>query len=416
MDRYARPAAPVLLLLAPLVLGAGCDDPATSTAGTWRLAAPLNVPRTDHTATLLADGRVLVAGGWQSWNADGSSAAIASVELYDPVTGTWRETAPMNLARHSHGAALLDDGRVLVAGGSSRAAVETHFGVTATWGWLEVRAELFDPASESWSETGALPHPWAIFNVTDRASLRRLSDGRILAAGAWSDLSDDTTGGLSEAYDPDTGAWSPLGVLPDVCHGPLVRRSAGHLALLGRCGHLGLGPTQLFDLDEASATWSVSTPPGGGRHGFTLTPLEDGRLLAVGGCRDDWYWPCSSPVPLAGALFDPATASWSPTSDMHFPRYYGTALRLPSGRVLVMTGNASAGVTAENLGFAPELYDPATDTWTITPAMPHFVNINGVPVLLPSGEVIFTGGTLYDGIELSNPHTWGIASTMIYRE
>ncbi len=82
------------------------------TSGTWANTGSLNTARTDHTATLLPNGQVLVAGGL-----DASSTPLASAELYNPATGTWTATGSMSDARQGHTATLLPNGEVLVVGG-----------------------------------------------------------------------------------------------------------------------------------------------------------------------------------------------------------------------------------------------------------------------------------------------------------
>jgi hypothetical protein len=92
-------------------------DPKTSK---WKAAAALAIGRAGHTATLLQDGRVLVTGGTGSDQQGGGSryVALTSVELYDPKTNSWKSAAPMKDARNWHTATLLADGRVLVVGGA----------------------------------------------------------------------------------------------------------------------------------------------------------------------------------------------------------------------------------------------------------------------------------------------------------
>jgi N-acetylneuraminic acid mutarotase len=90
-------------------------DPASNT---WRQSAPLSQARFDHTATLLPDGRVLVTGGTRIWDAwDDPGALLSSVEIYDPVSDTWSDLSSLQQARTEHTATLLPDGRVLVTGG-----------------------------------------------------------------------------------------------------------------------------------------------------------------------------------------------------------------------------------------------------------------------------------------------------------
>src|SRR5439155_26760647 len=98
----------------------------------------LNTARESHTATLLANGKVLVAGG------EDGGVSLTSAELYDPASGSWSATGSLNTARHVHTATLLPNGKVLVAG----RLVTSNTPLT--------NAELYDPASGSWSATGSL--------------------------------------------------------------------------------------------------------------------------------------------------------------------------------------------------------------------------------------------------------------------
>ncbi|HSV62542.1 MAG TPA: hypothetical protein VLH83_04290, partial [Chthoniobacterales bacterium] len=91
--------------------------------------------RFQHTATLLSNGKVLVAGGAETVNFESKKA-----ELYDPMTGAWTATGSMNTARHDHRAILFSTGKVLVVGGDSPG----------------ISAELYDPATEKWTATGSL--------------------------------------------------------------------------------------------------------------------------------------------------------------------------------------------------------------------------------------------------------------------
>ncbi len=137
-------------------------DPAT---GTWTSAGDMIEPRYFHTATLLPDGRVLVAGKY--FDNSTVPVTVKSTELYNPATGTWSSTGSMIEGRYWHTATLLLDGRVLVAGGQ---------GYT---GNLR-SAELYDPVTETWSSTAGLNAP----NISHTAT--RLLDGRVLTAGGHS--------------------------------------------------------------------------------------------------------------------------------------------------------------------------------------------------------------------------------------
>ena len=117
--------------------------------------------RGGSTATLLADGRVLVTGG------GGGFVVRSSAELYDPATGLWSAAGSMTEIRATHTATLLPDGKVLVAGGANGIG-DKH--VTST-------AELYDPATRLWTPTGSLALPRKFHMAT------LLLDGRVLVTG-----------------------------------------------------------------------------------------------------------------------------------------------------------------------------------------------------------------------------------------
>jgi hypothetical protein len=148
-------------------------DPAS---GTWTVTGSLNTERDAHTATLLADGEVLVAGGANINN-------LRSAELYNPTTGNWTITGSLNSPRSSHTATLLSSGQVLVAGGENNSDHQTL-----------ASAELYDPAARNWSLTGSL------HDARKAATATLLDDGMVLTAGGY----DNNPPGLvsSELYEP----------------------------------------------------------------------------------------------------------------------------------------------------------------------------------------------------------------------
>jgi len=156
-------------------LTTGADDTAmgfdalySNTAGShkalarwiWRRTGRLNTARYSHTATLLQNGVVLVAGG------GGTSDFLASAELYDPTSRVWTATGSLNAARAEHTATLLQNGMILVAGGSGTSD-------------LLASAELYDPASGTWTATGSLNTARARHTAT------LLQNGMVLVAGGF---------------------------------------------------------------------------------------------------------------------------------------------------------------------------------------------------------------------------------------
>src|SRR5207245_5668305 len=126
-------ARPVMLLLLSFSAGLASMQPCAATPFEWEYTGSLNTARFHHTATLLPDGRVLVAGG------EHRSIPLPSAELYDPATGTWSDTGSLSTARDSHTATLLPNGMVLAAGGRETdpaialATAQVYDTPTATW-------------------------------------------------------------------------------------------------------------------------------------------------------------------------------------------------------------------------------------------------------------------------------------------
>ena len=168
------------------IRGAEIYDPAT---GKWSDAGMLSVGR-DTKAILLADGRVLVAGGID-WSISGGQAYDVA-ELYDPMARKWTATGSLRNARYAHQMVLLDDGRVLAAGGYRKGDV------------LLASAELYDPKTGTWQGTGELPSTRVAFGLV------KLGDGRVLLAGGFTGPTWKQRANVASAalYDPTTGQWS----------------------------------------------------------------------------------------------------------------------------------------------------------------------------------------------------------------
>jgi hypothetical protein len=151
-------------------------DPQT---GTTVAAAPLATARSTHTATLLADGRVLIVGGAGAWEADNGAPAA---ELFDPATGSFTAVPMLFGMRAGHTATLLRDGTVLIAGGRKQ---------TTELANPILETERFDPESNTFANAGTLRS----YRMNHTATLLR--DGRVLLAGG-----GDGWGEATEIYDP----------------------------------------------------------------------------------------------------------------------------------------------------------------------------------------------------------------------
>jgi hypothetical protein len=175
-----------VLILTGYGTGAELYDPRT---GKFSPTGSMHAARTGETATLLHDGRVLVAGGaFQVFVADGYLfAAQSSAEVYDPSTGSFSPTGSIMTARSDATATLLNDGRVLIAGGGDGADSFSS-------------AEIYDPAKGTFSPTGSMT------NARYGLAATLLRDGRVLITGGVNHASATT---VAELYDPKTGTFSP---------------------------------------------------------------------------------------------------------------------------------------------------------------------------------------------------------------
>jgi len=274
------PTPSVTSAAAPLLSSAEVYDPL---ANAWS-ATPtgLHTPRFAHSATLLPDGSVLVAGGTGRRSAGGSDRALSSTELFDPATGTWTAGALMTEPRSGHQAVLLPDGRVLVVGG-----------VVLTGGRPVALAycELFDPATGGWTPTGEL----GTGRVGHQATL--LPDDTVLVTGG--DAAGRQPGGTfrpgsldtAERYDPDTGSWTPAARMP----GPRTRHRSvalrsGRVLVTGGTGGpaFAAGYRNVAVYDPATDAWTGTGalalgPLALGRWAHATAELDDGRVVAAGG-------------------------------------------------------------------------------------------------------------------------------------
>jgi hypothetical protein len=336
--------------------------PAANSA--WKNTGNLNTARYLNTATLLPNGKVLVAGGDAGWD----NPTVNSAELYDPVTGTWSYTGSLNVGRESHTATLLPNGKVLVAGG-----------------WNDLNGpldsvEIYDPANGKWSSTANLN------TVRFWHTATLLRNDKVLVVGG----SDENVPLKSaEIYDPATGTWSVTGnIIADRYGHTATLLETGKVLIVGGSDDGDIASTlasaELYD--PVTGTWSATANLNAGSILHTVTLLPDGKVLAAGG----YNWP---PVSLSGAeLYDPATGTWSFTDSLS-RRSGHTATLLPSGTVLVAGGydwNRRASLNSA------ELYHSATRIWEGT------TNLNTprdghTATLLTNGKVLVAGGLLVEG-------------------
>ncbi len=257
----------------------------------------------------LNDGRVLVAGGLGQ-----QKETVLTVEIWDPATGVWTNTAPMALSRSGMGVTKLPDGRVMLVGGKT----DDKF-LVATLN----QSEIYDPVTGAWSETA----PMSEKRINHTASL--LADGRVLVIGGGKE--DGPYAKSVEIYDP------------------------------------------------AGDTWITVSPMRISRAFHTATTLVDGRLLIVGGRGKRFI----------AEIYDPISDAWSDAGETASPRAEHSAVLLLDGSVLVTGGLGSLTQS--------EIYDPATNTWTDSSLL-KIGRYRHSTVLLADGRVVAMGGNGKEGI------------------
>jgi len=316
-----------------------------------------------HTATLLPDGAVLVAG---SYDADG---APASAELFNPSTGSWIATGGMIYGRAEYTATLLPDGRVLVAGDFNGLSGATS-------------AELYDPSTGTWTATGRMTEGRSAHTAT------LLPDGRVLVAGGdgKAELPGPAAVPTTELYDPSTGSWTAAGAMisPRRFHTTTLLLD-GTVLVAGGVGDPGY-PAVAELYDPRSGKWTATGAMAAGRSTHTATLLPNGTVLVAGGLGE-------SGAPAFAELYDPKTGSWSPSGSMIEPRFWHTATLLLDGTVLVAGGDGGAGVVdGEDPALrSAELYHPSSQTWIATADL-NLARRNHTATLLQDGSVLVAGG------------------------
>lgn len=347
---------------------------AASSLGTiTQSSTHLQSARLGHTATLLADGKILVVGGGYGPDLIDGFWVVDQAELYDPATDSF--TAAGSVSRDFHTATLLNTGDVLLAGGEA--------------GWANAfpivpnSAELAEP-NATYLPTG----PMSSGRESHTATL--LKDGRVLIAGGfipgpgagWTSLAS------AEVYDASTKSFSPVGnmtvgrgyhtatLLPD-----------GKVLITGGTAYSGgysTGDARTAEVfNPATGSFAQVGDMSIARSAHTATLLPSGKVLVVGG-------------PVNGAtvadLYDPSTASFSPTATDPIPRKWHTATLLGNGTVLLAGGYGAWGA----YGATTEIYDPASGSFQPGPDLqtPRFMH---TATLLPDGRVALLGGASSSG-------------------
>jgi hypothetical protein len=289
---------------------------------TWKAVGLLHDSRSNHTATLLPNSTVMVAGGFTKQESTGSTQ---SVEIYYPDTELWLPTTPLISSRSFHTSVILPDGNVMVMGGLGGSgqylnSVEIYYSTSRVWATLPAMA-----------------------SARSQHSATLLQDGRVLVAGG-----------------------------------------------VGPGGVLGLGGNDVEVYDPTTNSWSSLAPMTRERHSHTAGLLVDGRVLMSGG--NDGFAETGTTD-----IYDPKTNTWQFVTNINtgatmvIPRQDHTSIVLPNNRVLSLGGFTALLIAQDQL----EDYDVARGTWT-TQGVGNRAIGNHTTVLLANNRVVNLGGN--DGL------------------
>ncbi|MEP6809574.1 MAG: kelch repeat-containing protein, partial [Chthoniobacterales bacterium] len=368
----------ILLLLLALGLGVIGAQSGAAAPGSFSATGSLATSRSSTKAVLLQSGKVLVPGGFSGLSTN--PLQLPSAELYDPATGSWSMTGSLTTARSRHTVTLLPSGKVLVAGGrdsSGRLA----------------GAEIYDAATGNWSTTGSLTIARAFHTAT------LIAGGKVLVTG-----SQGASNG--EVYDPATGIWSMTSnlVTARYFHTATLLPNGKVLVAGGVDNSLNIATASAELYDPTTGNWSATGSLATARNRHTATLLPSGKVLVAGGYNDP------SGLNLTSAeLYDPATGSWSATGALATARQLHTATLLQNGLVLVAGGFDP--ITSTDFASA-ELYNPAAGSWSSTGSLMTARDFQAV-ALLPTGKVLFAGGTDSNATALASSELYGIGISYV---
>jgi WD40 repeat protein len=324
--------------------------------------------RAAHTATLLADGRILIAGGFKKGPDGVSQVYFSSAELYDPAKHTFTSTGSMEHRRCGHTATLLRNGLVLIAGGAG------DMGLLSS-------AELYNPATESFVSIAPMHIRRADFTAT------LLSDGRVLLCGGGNRDAQAT----AEIFDPATKEFTMTGQMtaPRLAHTATLLPD-GQVLITGGSSkrYVVLASAELYNpvTGEFTRVGDMTQP----RYKHAAAGGPEGTVLVLGGStKDDWRGTLS-----IVERYDPLKRSFTQVPDLQRPRFKmpQAVVTLSNGSILLAGGDA-----------AVELLNPATGESRVVGSLgnPRYY---GTATLLKNGDVLIAGG--YDERLRSTNKAW----------
>jgi hypothetical protein len=351
-----------------LVATSAADPTKTAVAQIWvdtrtfRQVGDTVLARTNHTATRLTDGTVLLTGG-----AGQAGSPDPGTEIFDPLTSTFHAGPQMSEVRYGHTATLLPNGKVLIIGGKNTDSDCVQCSSAA--------AEIFDPATMTFSPTGSM------FEARSFHTATLLQDGTVFVAGGAGN--DDFTPFSYEIYHPTTGEFTTnydqLEV-PRISHTATLLSNGTVLLAGGEDSYSKTFSAEIFDPISGMKTPTDVAPRS--RNGHTATLLSNGRILIAGGEAQGHYYSQAK-------IFNPGTIG-SEDVPLVTPRAFHTATVLSAGtdQILMVGGTKSNG----DPGDSAEIFEATQGVFRRTanllrPRSGHTATI------LTDGRVLITGGS-----------------------
>jgi N-acetylneuraminic acid mutarotase len=358
----------------------------------------------DHASTLLDDGRVLVTGGLLNDHTN-------EVSICDALAFAWESRTSFPAEdRAFHSATTLNDGTMLIAGGAIISENVYSNSLQDAW--------LYDPTLDTWTEKESS------LSIHEFHSAAKLSNGHVLVAGGANES-------FAEIFDPFaiTNSWSKVENSPYLSLGQTTATllNDGRVLLLGAYTEDG-SSRQVLLYEPTSNSWTVGpalpddslTGPG---HSATL--LKDNTVLVVGGfpkCPVDII---TTEATSTSAVFDPVNNTWGAIASTNLARGFHSATLLPDTRVLIAGGGgeiANSCITPfwYSVLATAELYDPTAKTWTTTTSMTEARAEHRAILMDESGRVLVAGGRrnsqnrILSSAEIFDPigQTWTATSRM----
>ena len=336
----------------------------SATVGPWTPTGTMTASRANHTQTLLQNGKVLLAGGGY---VNGLSDVIAaSAEIYDPASHTFAATGNMTDARASHTATLLGNGKVLITGGHNNS------------GAVVASAELYDPSAGAFTATGNM----TTSRLYQTATL--LSNGTVLIAGGYNASGQILA--TAEVYNPATGTFSPTGSMsaPRYAHTATLLTSGKVLVAGGQSisggTNIDLASAELYD--PSTGTFAPTGNLVMGREFATATLLNNGNVLVAGGGQLS----TGTLILQEADIYNSSAGTFSAAGSMGTPRYVHSAALLNDGTVLVTGGFDGSSVLS-----SAELYSPVSGKFAPAWSMAAVREL-AAATTLPDGSVLVAGG------------------------